>query len=106
MQHDSNRSDRADGSGERRLPVRWLAAGTPTGTAVRSFGTGDDHHVVLDPPRGATDLELRTEGDALVVRGAAPSGDWSERVALPAGVADRPARARLNNGVLAVVFER
>jgi HSP20 family molecular chaperone IbpA len=102
MQHDSDRSDHADGSGERT----WPAMDTPTGTAVRSFETDGDHHVVLDLPRGAGDLDLRTEGDALVVRGVAPSGGWSERVGLPTGVADRPARARLNNGVLAVVFER
>jgi HSP20 family molecular chaperone IbpA len=106
MQQDESRSDRAHAPGQRRRPVRWLTPGTPTGIAVSSFETAGDHHVVVDLPRGATDLDLRTEAGALVLRGTAPSGGWSERVGLPAGVADRRARARLNNGVLAVVFER
>lgn len=71
---------------------------------VRSFDAAGDRHVVIDLPRAAADVDLRVMEGALTVRGTVPSGDWWETVELPAGVADRPARARLNNGVLEVVF--
>lgn len=71
---------------------------------VRSFDAAGDRHVVMDLPRAAADVDLRVVEGALTVRGSAPTGDWRETVELPAGVADRPTRARLNNGVLEVVF--
>jgi len=71
---------------------------------VRSFDDAGNRHVVMDLPRAAADVDLRVMEGSLTVRGSAPTGDWRETVALPAGVADRPARARLNNGVLEIVF--
>ncbi len=80
-------------------------AGADTHVDVHEY---DDHVTVIAdlPGAGKDDIDLACDGTVLTIRAESEHRRYDERVELPAAVDEESARAKYNNGVLEVRFER
>lgn len=69
--------------------------------------TDEELRVVADIPGvNKDDIELKCDGQTLMLDASGEERRYSERVSLPARVDEHSASASYNNGVLEVVFDR
>ena len=82
-------------------------AGFGADTHVDVYEEDDQLRVIADLPGvEKADIDLRCDGESLLIGAQSEHRDYDERVELPAHVDEHSASATYNNGVLEVVLDR